>query len=194
MNENMNSKEIFTITWKLMLIYIIGGLLIVAVYAKTIPIIAKNADAKKMSVLMKMFDGADKVEPLSKWTAADHPAEIFKVFGKDGTLLGYVVESFGKGYSSFIHTMLAVDTEQKITNINVLSHAETPGLGDVVTTPDFQKRFFGKGLANMEIVKSEGTDKIQAVSGATISSRAVVNGQRDGLSELSKVLQNQAGK
>jgi len=119
---------------------------------------------------------------------------IYKVFGKSGDLLGYVVESYGKGYSSFIHTMAAVDKEQIITNINVLSHAETPGLGDVVTTPDFQKRFFGKGLANMEVVKTEGTDKIQAVSGATISSRAVVNGQRDGLSELSKVLQNQAGK
>ncbi|NLD95004.1 MAG: FMN-binding protein [Fibrobacter sp.] len=194
MSENMGSKEIFNITWKLVLTYIIGGLLIVAVYAKTIPIIAKNANAKKMSVLMKMFDGADKVELLSEWTAADHPAEIFKVFGKDGALLGYVVESYGKGYSSFIHTMLAVDKDQKITNISVLGHAETPGLGDVVETPDFQKRFYGKGAANMEIVKSEGTDKIQAVSGATISSRAVVNGQRDGLIELSKVLQNQAGE
>jgi len=58
----MNSKEIFNITWKLMFIYIIGGLLIVTVYAKTIPIIAKNATAKKMSVLMKMIDGADNVD------------------------------------------------------------------------------------------------------------------------------------
>lgn len=194
MSENMTKKEILTITWKLMLIYVIGGLLIVSVYAKTIPIIAKNANQKKVSVLMKMIAGAEKVESIAKWQPCDHPAEIFKVMDKSGNVLGFVAESYGKGYSSYIHTMVAVDTSQKITNINILGHAETPGLGDVVESPDWQKQFFGKCLANMVLVKSPDPEKIQAVSGATLSSRAVLNAQHDALEELSKVLQNQAGK
>jgi electron transport complex protein RnfG len=194
MSDTINKNEIFEITWKLILIYVIGGLLIVTVYAKTIPIIAKNANLKKVTVLMKMIDGAEKVAPIAQWQPSDHPAEIYKATSKANDLLGYVVESYGKGYSSYIHTMVAVDTALKITNITILGHAETPGLGDVVESPDWQKQFFGKGFTNMVLVKSPDPEKIQAVSGATISSRAVLNAQHDALEELSKVLQNQAGK
>jgi len=185
-----NAKnEIVKITITLILFYLIGGAIIVSAYALTKPVIDKNNAEKKMTVLKGMIPGAEKVEALEQWDIADRKADIFKVSSSSGELLGYVVESYGKGYSGFIHTMVAVDEAQKITNITILGHSETPGLGDGVEVPEWQKQFFGKDLENMEVVKRPGTDKIQAISGATISSRAVVNAQRDALAYLSKALQ-----
>ncbi len=117
-------------------------------------------------------------------------SRLLQSIKKNGELCGYVIESYGKGYSSFIHTMLAVDSSLKVINITILGHAETPGLGDIIETPDFQKQFYGKRTDNMQVVKTTGTDKIQAISGATISSRAVVNAQHDALSFLNSVLKN----
>jgi Na+-translocating ferredoxin:NAD+ oxidoreductase subunit G len=184
----INKKEIIKIAMNLVVIYLVGGFILVSAYAFTKPIIDQNDAAKKVVVLKKMIPGADKIEALGKWDICDRKADYFKVSKSSGELCGYVIESYGKGYSSFIHTMLAVDSSLKITNITILYHAETPGLGDAVTAPQWQKQFVGKSTDNMQVVKTSGTDKIQAISGATISSRAVVNAQRDALAFLSKAL------
>jgi len=189
MIDKNDRKEIINITARLIIFYVIGGFLLVSIYALTKPVIDRNDAQKKIIVLKGMIPGAEKVETLSQWDICDRKADIFKVSDNAGALLGYVVESYGKGYSGFIHTMVAVDPSQKITNITVLGHTETPGLGDVIEKPDFQKQFFGKSLNNMVLVKAGGTDNIQAVSGATFSSRGVLNAQADALDHLSKVLQ-----
>lgn len=186
----MNSqKEIAKIALNLVIIYLIGGFILVSAYAFTMPIIEKNNYEKKISVLKAMIPGGENVEKLGDWDICDRNADYFKVKKNDGKLCGYVVESYGKGYSSFIHSMIAVDSSLKVINLKILGHSETPGLGDEIESPNFQKQFYGKSTDNMQVVKTSGTDKIQAISGATISSRAVVNAQRDALEFLSKVLQ-----
>lgn len=184
----INKNEVIKIVINLVVIYLIGGFILVTAYAFTKPVIVRNNDSKKIAVLRKMIPGSDKVEKLGNWDICDRKADYFKVAKKNGELCGYVIESYGKGYSGFVHTMLAVDPSLKVINIKVLNHAETPGLGDVIETPDFQKQFYGKSIDNMQLVKTSGTDKIQAISGATISSRAMVNAQRDALTFLNSEL------
>ena len=185
----ISQKEIAKITLNLVVIYLIGGFILVSAYAFTKPIIDRNDNNKKVTVLKAMIPGGENVEKLGNWDICDRKADYFKVMKKDGELCGYVVESYGKGYSSFIHSMIAVDPSLKVVNLKILGHAETPGLGDGIEAPNFQKQFNGKSVDNMQVVKTSGTDKIQAISGATISSRAVVNAQRDALTFLSKALQ-----
>jgi electron transport complex protein RnfG len=84
--------------------------------------------------------------------------------------------------------MLGVDPNLKVLNITILSQAETPGLGDEVESKEFRGQFIGKSIENMEVVKTSGTDKIQALTGATISSRAVTNSERAALEQLSKII------
>ena len=72
----------------------------------------------------------------------------------------------------------------KVKGIGILGHGETPGLGDEIEQDYFKKRFEGKSLEQLEVVKVEGTDKIQAISGATISSRAVTKGVRESVKLL----------
>jgi Na+-translocating ferredoxin:NAD+ oxidoreductase subunit G len=185
----ISTKEITKITLNLVAVYLVGGFVLVSAYAFTKPIIDKNENTKKITVLKAMIPGGENVEKLGTWDICDRHPDYFKVMKSNGDLCGYVIESYGKGYSSFIHTLLAVDSSMKVLNITVLGHAETPGLGDGVETPWFQKQFTGKGVDNLEVVKTSGTDKIQALSGATISSRAVVNAEHEALAFLSKAIQ-----
>ncbi|MFQ3573755.1 MAG: RnfABCDGE type electron transport complex subunit G [Thermodesulfovibrionales bacterium] len=170
----MTSKDIIKITLNLVVVYLIGGLLLAGVYAKTSPIMYKNAIVEKEKALKKLLPDADKIEKLGDWKIHDKPAEYF-IAKKGEKPIGYIIQSFGKGYSSYINVLVALDTELRIMKIEVLSHAETPGLGDEIETPEFKKQFIGKGLEQIKLVKTETKDNIQAITGVTISSRAVTD-------------------
>lgn len=186
-----NNNEIFKITLNLMVIYIIGGLILVSAYAFTKPIIDQNQTEKMQRELKKLLPGGQNVEKLGDWEICDRKAEYYKVTRADNSLCGYVVESYGKGYSSFPHTLLGVDSSLKIIDLAVLGHAETPGLGDGIETAEFKGMFKGQGVENMEVTKRNEAGKIQALTGATISTRAVVNAERDALTFLRTALNKQ---
>jgi electron transport complex protein RnfG len=184
----IDNKEIGKISLNLVIIYLLVGTILVSVYAYTHPIIEKNEVQKKNSVLKSMIPGGENIIKLGDWHISEENAEYFKVTKNDGTLCGYIIETYGRGYSSNIHSMLGVDPNLKVLNITILSQAETPGLGDEVESKEFRGQFIGKSIENMEVVKTSGTDKIQALTGATISSRAVTNSERAALEQLSKII------
>lgn len=160
------------ITLNLVVIYVIGGLILAGVYAKTSPIMYKKALIEKEQALKELIPEAEKIEKLGDWSIHEKHAEYY-VAKKGDEVIGYIVQSFGKGYSSYINTLVAVDKDFKMQKINVLGHAETPGLGDEIEANWFKKQFAGKDLEHLKVLKTETTDYIQAISGATISSRAV---------------------
>jgi len=85
-----------------------------------------------------------------------------------------VLESFGKGYGGDIGLMVAVNIENDtIVGAAVTTHSETPGLGATAKDdPGFASQF--KGLSINEIFKvTNDGGKVNAISGATITSRAV---------------------
>lgn len=85
------------------------------------------------------------------------------------------------GYSGNIAVMVGVDPEGTVAGIEILSHNETPGLGDKITLPAFKDVFAGKNLQNADWrVKKDGGEFDQ-ITGATISPRAVVGAVRRGL-------------
>lgn len=180
----MTSKDIIKITVTLVVIYAFGGLLLAGVYAKTSPIIFQKNKEEKEEALKKMVPEA--VSPPRKegdWSPQHKHAEFYSVEGAEGPL-GYVVETYGKGYSSYINVLVAVGTDFVVRKIDVLHHGETPGLGDEIETAWFKKMYEGKGIENLEVIKGDTTDKIQAITGATISTRAVTNGVKDAVALL----------
>lgn len=170
----MTTKDIIKITLNLVIVYLIGGFILAGVYAKTSPIMYKNAVIEKERALKKMLPEADKIEKLGDWKIHEKSAEYF-VAKKGDKPTGYIIQSFGKGYSSYINVLIAVDTDFKILKIDILSHAETPGLGDEIETPEFKGQFVGKSLNQIKLVKTDTKENIQAVTGVTISSRAVTD-------------------
>ena len=85
------------------------------------------------------------------------------------------------GYSGNIAIMVGVDPQGTVTGLEILTHAETPGLGDKITQPWFKEMFKGRSLENADWrVKKDGGEFDQ-ITGATISPRAVVGAVRRGL-------------
>lgn len=170
----MTAKDMAKITINLVVIYIIGGLIIAFVYAKTSPIMFKKAEEEKKAALMTMIPEADKdgIQSIGKWEPHHKHAEYY-VAKKGNEEIGYIIEGFGKGYSSYINVLVSVDKNFMVKKVSILHHAETPGLGDEIEKDYFLKRFENKSVDNLIIVKRETKDKVEAISGATISSRAV---------------------
>jgi len=199
----------FKITLNLVVIYVIGGLIMAFVYAKTSPIMFIKAREEKEAALKLMMPEAEKIAVLGDWEPHEKHAEYYaarkcgelKVTRvedeKTGNMkeeteclapqdIGYIVEGFGKGYSSYIHILASVDKNFIVQKISILGHGETPGLGDEIEKDYFLNQFKGRGADNLVVIKGETPDKIQAITGATISSRAVTE---DGVKNGVKMLQ-----
>ena len=169
----MTGKDnIIKITLNLVIVYLIGGFILAFVYANASPKIFKNNEEAEKKALKQLMPEADTSDKMGEWTIHEKKAKYF--ISKKGTdIIGYIIQSYGKGYSSYINTFIAVDKDMKVQKISVLSHAETPGLGDEIETDVFKDQFKGKTVEHLKVIKGETKEDIQAISGATISSRAV---------------------
>jgi electron transport complex protein RnfG len=168
----ITNKDIAKIALNLIVVYVVGGVLLAGMYVFTSPIKELNEKKAKQAALKLIMPEAVSIEKSGVWTIHDRQAEYYVAKKEDG-LLGYIIESYGKGYSSFIHVLIATDTAYTVKKITILAHGETPGLGDEIEAGWFQKQFAGKRATAMKVIKGPTTDNIQAISGATISSRAV---------------------
>lgn len=101
---------------------------------------------------------------------------IFKAT-KDGKDNGYCVNVSPMGFGDKIVMMVGLDTDLNYTGIKIVSLAETPGLGAKAQEKDFTDRFTNK-KGELKVVKTPTSkeDEIQALSGATITSKAVTTG------------------
>ena len=105
---------------------------------------------------------------------------------------GYVFIASGKGYSSVVQTMVGVGPDGKITGIKVIFQQETPGLGTKAVEvkygekdPWFYRQFVGKSVEDNLRVKKDG-GAIDAITGATITPRAITDSINKGLTALQK--------
>ncbi|NEX20768.1 electron transport complex subunit RsxG [Thiorhodococcus mannitoliphagus] len=124
-------------------------------------------------------------QPLTLENADGEPVTVYRAL--DGVQVKAVAyRIIGIGYAGEIESIMAVDAKGRILGVRVLSHAETPGLGDKieVAKDDWILAFNGLSLgdppAERWAVKKDGGDFDQ-FSGATITPRGVVGSIRRGL-------------
>jgi len=190
----MTGRDFIKITLNLVVIYLVGGLILAVVYAKTSPVMFQKAALEKEAALKKLIPDAEAIRKLGDWSIHEKPSEYF-VATKNNVVIGYIIQSFGKGYSSYIDTLIAVDTNFRVIKISILGHAETPGLGDEIEADTFKNQLTGKDTEHLKIVKTETVDYVQAISGATISSRAVTeDAVKTGVAFLMKTLKEKDGQ
>jgi len=135
---------------------------------------------------------APKIDELAKQKEIDTRKEVFSqavdfgekvsdefnmvpAFDENKNVIGYVVVTSAKGYGGAVEVMTGVTVDGKVTGISILSHSETPGLGAKSTNDDFRSQFEGL-IGGITVSKDQaGDNSIDAITGATITSRAVVN-------------------
>ncbi len=104
-------------------------------------------------------------------------------FDQSGKLAGVVVNVYPKGYAGAIEMVVGLNNDGKISGVKILSQKETPGLGTKLADPVFMEPF--KKLITAKdkpvfMVKQDGGD-VDAITAATISSRAFCAGIRNSL-------------
>lgn len=108
-----------------------------------------------------------------------------------GHVIGYAVEVVPSGFDGEITMIVGYDTQYNITGISIISHTETAGLGAVAAANNasgeaFRNQFVGKS-GELAVTKDGG--EVDAITGATITSRAVVEGV-NAATECMKLISN----
>lgn len=101
--------------------------------------------------------------------------EVFRCT-KEGKTVGFAMTGIGENaYSGTLSCLVGLTPDGTVTGFEIVQHAETPGLGSEATKCEWRKQMIGKGPSDMTwSVKKDGGD-IDAVSGATITSRSVID-------------------
>lgn len=93
-----------------------------------------------------------------------------------GQTVGYVFETEAKGYGGSVRVMTGIGQAGEITGIVILSHGETPGLGANAEKEEFRAQFQQAAPEDgLKVVKFQapGEGEVEALTGATITTRAV---------------------
>lgn len=112
---------------------------------------------------------------------------------KDDKVIGIILTTEAKGYGGNIKVMTAVNMDGKVIAVEIIEAAdETPGLGQNVTKPNWYAQFSGL-TKDISVVKGGSADaennEINAVTGATISSKAVTSAVNEALEYAQKILE-----
>ena len=166
------------------------GMLLVMTNGFTVDEIALRAIEDRQNSLAQVIPDSIHDNNLATDTLAlknDQGNEVVAYLAtKEGKVTGVAFETSSSGYSGAIKVMLGVDLEGKILGARVLSHKETPGLGDKIEVKkgDWILRFTGLSIGNPTLdkwkVKKDG-GQFDQFAGATITPRAVVKAIREGL-------------
>jgi len=154
------------------------------------------AEAKALATTAAVKNVLPEFEKTEDWeqTIDDMPIKVYKAMAADA-VVGYAVESMTKnGFGGAIRLMVGFSTEGKILNVNVLEQKETPGLGTKMAEPEnvLLKSVQGKNPSQMKLsVKKDGGD-VDALTAATISSRAYVDAVARAFNAFNEVAQTGA--
>ena len=172
MKQESTAKYILRLTVTLLAICAFVALALAGVNAITKDKIAANKAAKTTAALQQVLPGVKDVEEVS---FTDDTGLVKKVYAAEG---GYAVEVAPNGFGGAITMIVGVDLNGKVTGVSVISHAETPGLGAVAAANTDKGAAFRNQFAGLVsgITIGSGENQIDSLSGATISSQAIVNG------------------
>ncbi len=179
-NVQHGRKEtsIFPIALNLMAACIISGLIIAAVYFVTYPIAVEKNEMLKEQAMKALVADADRFEPMAEkeqWFAAK----------KGDNTIAYIVPGESKGYGGTIKMLVAVSADGRVVDYNILTANETPGLGDKASQDFFRDRLKRKKSEDLLVVKDPSNKQnVDALTGATITSSAVVKGVREAVDEV----------
>ncbi|MCR4832165.1 MAG: FMN-binding protein [Butyrivibrio sp.] len=183
----------------LFVITLVAGVLLGFVYQVTKePIAYQNqlAETKANQEVFSEAQGFEEIEldesalAAAGATGSIEIVSVKKALDAAGGTLGYVIQVSSSGYGDDIVFTMGITNDGVLNGISIISINETPGLGmnaEKVLVPQFSsKTIFG----NFEVTKNTATadSQIEAISGATITSKAITNGVNVGIAYWSNVL------
>jgi len=159
----------------LTVIGLISGFVLALTYQWALPKIVANQIKATDEAIFEVLPGTKTYQQKSV-----EDVIYYDCYDATGTKVGLAIVCVGNGYQGQINMMVGINADMtKFTGMSVLDQVETPGLGAKIAEKSFEDQF--KNLVTkppIEYVKNKKPEKdnqIEAITGATISSRAVVN-------------------
>ena len=171
----------------LAVIGIVSGGILALTYVNALPLIQENQARETSDAVLAVIEGAESYEEVE----LDRSTTYY--IGKTGEeTVGYAVLSEGSGYQGKIRIMTGYSSDlSAITGLQVLENVETPGLGNRIVGESFRSQFVGVTPAPLVVcVKGEKpkSSEIEAITGATVSSKAVTRILNEGLTKVRSAL------
>lgn len=205
-NEKKNPIVFFLEkSWLLMAAAILFGSLLASLNYAWSPIIKQKEIEKFNDLAGGLLDGAVNFETAIESMPVDigkgkfYNVEVKKGVAEDGSVIGWAFVCEGSGFADKIKLVIAADaTFEKLAGYGVLGSNETPGFGDKIKPTGegtFHNQFIGTPVTDLELVKvgnrNEVDEKIVAITGATVTSDAVIKIFNTFLIPVQETLQKQ---
>jgi len=173
-------------SWLLLTSSFFFGLLIAMTNTALSDRIELNKAAKLNDLTRVLLPGAEIFQPVEADIQVELPdgskekTKIIEVLAGDKQRLGWSFNAHGSGFAGPVELVIAVDQDfQKIMGFDVLASSETPGFGDQIKTDYYRKQYAGAPAEKLALVKTGNPAvadaQIVAITGATVSSQAVVD-------------------
>jgi electron transport complex protein RnfG len=173
-------------SWLLLVTSFLFGLLIAVANAAWSAKIEQNKTEKLRGLMASLISDANSFELAIQ--EANLPGDkgrmiktdIYKALDKQGNCAGFAFVAAGAGFADKVELVVAVDARcEKLLGFNVLSSNETPGFGSRMKDDSFRNQFKDAPAGELSLVKVGDAGKIDneivAISGATVTSTAVIN-------------------
>ena len=147
--------------------------------------IAENSLRVTGEAISALFSGYDEAQPLD--VAVEAPVTGVTAVKSGGALTGYCVFVEQKGFGGTISLIVGTDPSGVAIGVKILNMSETPGLGSKTNDADYLSQYIGK---TSDITLG---DNIDAIAGATISSKAVYNAVKAALTAVENLPEGIAG-
>lgn len=182
-------------------ITLVSGILLGAVYGITKEPIAQAKEKAKNEAYQAVMHDADnfeacEVEAVDLGVSGCNVDEV--VTAKAGSdAVGYIITvTTSEGYGGNIQISIGIATDGTVKGIEMLSISETAGLGMNAKTPEFKGQYAEKNVEAFTVTKDAAASdsEIQAISGATITSKAVTGAVNSALNYFHQVLGGSANE
>lgn len=181
-------KDIFVLTAKLLLICVVVAAALGAVNMITEPIIAENNQKtfeEAMREVLPQMQGVPTEMPVDDFISSQSGTTLNSLFY--GEEAGYVASvTCAEGYGGDVTVMVGITPEMKIQKIKIMEMSETPGLGAKASAPAFSDQYSGLKKRISVVKNGSSENSIQAISGATITSKAVTKAVNTALEAAEK--------
>lgn len=177
-------REIVHLALRLLAFCLAAGVLLAATNALTKGPIAYQADLTAQNARKQVLTEASSFQKLSGGGDPDYPhlTAVYEGVDKDG-VVGYTFSLSPMGFKAVIEMTLGINKNGAITALSVDSQSETAGLGTKITTDSYLRQYQGAAADSATL-----TEQIDGITGATVTSKAVVSAVGEAVSYAEREL------
>ncbi len=187
--DKAEKREILRIAVILFLIVGITAFVLAVVNELTYRKIDENQNEKINLAMSEVLPARSYENTGMSFEEGSGVSAIYEAKGEDDSVIGYCVQASASGFGGELDLVVGVDKGGKVTKTRIVSMSETPGVGTKASDDSFLSRFEGKsGLLTVTKGDVKQETEIAAISGATVSSRAVTQGVNAALSAVTQLL------